>query len=70
MFAQVTRVLADHRIGLASVIQREPDKGPADVVLLTYAARESDLAEAEAQLARLPCTRAVRARIRVEEART
>jgi len=70
VFAQVTRVLADHRIGLASVIQREPDKGPADVVLLTYAARESDLAEAEAQLARLPCTRAVRARIRVEEART
>jgi len=70
VFAQVTRVLADHRIGLASVIQREPGTGPADVVLLTYAARESDLAQAEEQLARLPCTRAVRARIRVEEART
>ena len=70
VFAQVTGVLADHAIGLASVIQREPGKGPADVVLLTYAADESALAQAESELARLPCTRAVRARIRVEEART
>jgi homoserine dehydrogenase len=70
VFAQVTRVLADHGIGLASVIQREPGTGPADVVLLTYAAPESALSNAEAQLARLPCTRAVRARIRVEEARS
>jgi homoserine dehydrogenase len=70
VFAQVTGVLADHGIGLASVIQREPGKGPADVVLLTYAADESALAQAESELARLPCTRAVRARIRVEEART
>jgi homoserine dehydrogenase len=70
VFAQVTRVLAEHGIGLASVIQREPAKGPADVVLLTYAAAESALAQAESELSRLPCTRAVRARIRVEEART
>jgi homoserine dehydrogenase len=70
VFAQVTRVLAEHGIGLASVIQREPEKGTADVVLLTYAAAESALAQAEAELSRLPCTRAVRARIRVEEART
>jgi homoserine dehydrogenase len=71
VFAQITRVLAEHGIGLASVIQREPaGKGPADVVLLTYAAAESALAQAEAELSRLPCTRAVRARIRVEEART
>ena len=70
VFAQVTRVLAEHGIGLASVIQREPGTGPADVVLLTYAAPESALARAEAELAQLPCTRAVRARIRVEEARS
>src|SRR5437016_6747397 len=67
VFAQITRVLADHEIGLASVIQREPATGPADVVLLTYAAHEAAFAQAEAELARLPCTRAVRARIRVEE---
>jgi homoserine dehydrogenase len=67
VFAQVTRVLADHAIGLASVIQREPGKqGQADVVLLTYAAPEAALARAEEELARLPCTRSVRARIRVE----
>lgn len=67
VFAQVTKVLADHGIGLASVIQREPGRqGSAEVVLLTYAAPEAALQRAEEELARLPCTRAVRARIRVE----
>jgi len=67
VFAQITRVLADHHIGLASVIQREPGRhGSAEVVLLTYAAPEAALADAEAQLAKLPSTQSVRARIRVE----
>jgi homoserine dehydrogenase len=67
VFAQITRVLAEHRIGLASVIQREPGKhGAAEVVLLTYEAPEAALATAEQQLARLASTRAVQARIRVE----
>ncbi len=69
VFAQITRVLADHHIGLASVIQREPGRhGSAEVVLLTYAAPEAALADAEAQLAKLPSTKSVRARIRVEAA--
>jgi homoserine dehydrogenase len=67
VFAQVTKVLADHRIGLASVIQREPGRlGSAEVVLLTYAAPERALAKAEEELSKLPSTRAVKARIRVE----
>ncbi len=67
VFAQITRVLAAHEIGLASVIQREPGKlGTAEVVLFTYAAKESALAAAEAELAKLSSTRAVQARIRVE----
>jgi len=67
VFAQVTKVLADHEIGLASVIQREPGRlGSAEVVLLTYAAPELALARAEEELAKLPSTRAVKARIRVE----
>lgn len=67
VFAQITQVLATHSIGLASVIQREPGHlGGAEVVLLTYAAPEAALAQAEAELAHLPCTRAVTARIRVE----
>ena len=67
VFAQITKVLADHQIGLASVIQREPGKlGSAEVVLFTYDAPESALARAEAELSKLPSTRAVRARIRVE----
>jgi hypothetical protein len=37
---------------------------------MTYAARESALREAQTRLAALPCTHAVRARIRVEESRT
>jgi len=67
VFAQLTGVLARHEIGLASVLQREPGMlGSAEVVLLTYGAREAALAEAEAELAKLPCTRAVKARIRVD----
>ncbi len=67
VFAQVTKVLAAHEIGLASVIQREPGKlGAAEVVLFTYAAAESALAAAEEELAKLPSTRSVKARIRVE----
>lgn len=70
VFAQITKVLADHEIGLASVIQREPGKlGAAEVVLFTYAAPESALANAEEELARLPATRSVKARIRVEAER-
>jgi homoserine dehydrogenase len=67
VFAQITQVLARHEIGLASVIQREPGKlGAAEVVLLTYAAPERALSQAEAELSKLGCMRAVRARIRVE----
>ena len=67
VFAQITRVLADHHIGLASVIQREPGReGAAEVVLMTYAAPEAALAKAETELAGLSSTRAVMARIRVE----
>jgi homoserine dehydrogenase len=67
VFAQITKVLADHQIGLASVIQREPGKlGAAEVVLLTYAATEKSLAQAETELSKLPSMRAVKARIRVE----
>jgi homoserine dehydrogenase len=67
VFSQITKVLADHEIGLASVIQREPGKlGAAEVVLLTYAAPERALAQAEVELSRLSCMRGVRARIRVE----
>ena len=69
VFAQITRVLAEHRIGLASVIQREPGRhGAAEVVLLTYEAPEKALAAAEEELSRLSSTRAVLARIRVEAA--
>ena len=67
VFAKITAVLATYDIGLASVLQREPfQQGSAEIVLLTYAARESALAKAEADLAALSCTRAVRARIRVD----
>ena len=67
VFAQLTQVLAQQSIGIASVLQREPGRlGNAEVVLLTYAAPEAALSMAEDQLARLPCVRAVQARIRVE----
>ena len=67
VFAKITQVLADHHIGLASVLQREPPQaGSADIVLLTYSAPEAALAKAETDLAKLSCTRSVMARIRVD----
>ena len=70
VFAQITQVLASQSIGLASVIQREPGRmGEAEVVLLTYSASESALAQAETDLGKLACVKAVKGRIRVEEAR-
>ncbi len=67
VFAKITQVLAAHDIGLASVLQREPpQEGGAEIVLLTYAAPEAAHAKAEADLAKLSCTRAVLARIRVD----
>jgi homoserine dehydrogenase len=69
VFAQITHVLAEAGIGLASVIQREPVSGQADVVLMTYSAPEGAMREALTRLAALPCTHSVRARIRVEESK-
>jgi homoserine dehydrogenase len=69
VFAQITHVLAEAGIGLASVIQREPVSGQADVVLMTYSAPEAAMREALTRLAALPCTHSVRARIRVEESK-
>ncbi|HSI05134.1 MAG: homoserine dehydrogenase [Myxococcota bacterium] len=67
VFAKITQVLADHAIGLASVLQREPPQaGGAEIVLLTYSAPEAALAAAEVALAKLSCTRSVVARIRVD----
>jgi predicted regulator of amino acid metabolism with ACT domain len=67
VFAQVTQTLAQHHIGLASVIQRDPGLlGSAEVVLLTYSALESALSNAERDLKNLPSVRSVRARIRVD----
>ncbi len=67
VFAKITQVLADHAIGLASVLQREPPQaGSAEIVLLTYSAPESAHAAATADLEKLSCTRAVMARIRVD----
>ncbi|MFL5456383.1 MAG: homoserine dehydrogenase [Myxococcales bacterium] len=69
VFAQITHVLAEAGIGLASVIQREPVSGQADVVLMTYSAPEAAMRDALTKLAALPCTHSVRARIRVEESK-
>jgi len=69
VFAQITRVLAEHRIGLASVIQREAWQGtepPKWLAAHLCGRPEAALASAEQQLARLSSTRAVQARIRVE----
>jgi homoserine dehydrogenase len=76
VFAQVTLPLGDRGISLAQVIQRgrEPGEaapsssggGAAEIVLLTYEAREADMQAAVRTLATLPAVHEVSALVRVE----
>jgi homoserine dehydrogenase len=58
--ADVTRVLADHRISIASVIQHEaPDESTAQrvqLVIMTHTAATGDFRNAIARIDQLPCT--------------
>jgi homoserine dehydrogenase len=82
VFAQVTLPLGDRGISLAQVIQRgrepggtgssagssvsPPSAGAAEIVLLTYQAREADMQAAVRTLATLPAVHEVSALVRVE----
>jgi len=69
VLAQIAKVLGDHQISLASVIQKESDRATqtAEIVLMTHNCRESAMREALAEIAKLPVVREVGNLIRVED---
>ena len=73
VIAQITRVLGDHDISLASVIQKEDvvvdassDLRHAEIVLMTHAAREAAMQRAVMLIAELPVVARIGSLIRVE----
>ena len=69
VFAQITRVLGEAEISIASVIQKEErDAGRiAEVVLTTYLAKESAMRKALRAMAALPVVDEVSSVVRVED---
>ena len=73
VIAQITRVLGDHAISLASVIQKEDvvldEAGAlrhAEIVLMTHRAREAAMQDAVAEIGRLSVVAEIGSLIRVE----
>ncbi len=73
VIAQITRVLGDHAISIASVIQKEDvllegaaDLRHAEIVLMTHRASEAAMRDAVARIARLEVVAEVGSLIRVE----
>jgi homoserine dehydrogenase len=73
VIAQITRVLGEHEISLASVIQKEDvvvdaasDLRHAEIVLMTHTAREAAVQRAVTLIAELPVVARIGSLIRVE----
>jgi len=69
VLAQITRVLGDRRISIASVIQKaaDPAAGTAELVLMTHPAPEGPMQRAIGELSQLGVMKEVGNVIRVEE---
>jgi homoserine dehydrogenase len=68
VLARITRILADSRISIEALVQKEPPAGErrADIVLLTHLAIEKDVNAALARIERLPTVVGKVTRIRLE----
>jgi homoserine dehydrogenase len=68
VLARVTRLLADSRISIEALVQKEPPAGEkhADIVLLTHLAVEKNVDRALARIERLPTVIGRVTRIRLE----
>ncbi|HHW77874.1 MAG TPA: homoserine dehydrogenase [Xanthomonadaceae bacterium] len=68
VLADVTRILADRRISIEAILQKEPPPGASDVpiILLTHRVREQRMNEAIAAIEALGSIRAPVMRIRLE----
>ncbi|MBV8210303.1 MAG: homoserine dehydrogenase [Burkholderiaceae bacterium] len=69
VLADIARVLADHRISIDAMFQREPGEGEnqTDIILLTHDALERDVGVALRRIEALPTVLAPVIRIRQEE---
>jgi len=68
VLAQITRVLGDHRISIASVIQKEADSATqtAEAVLMTHPAQEKAMQQALEELRHLEVVKEIGNFVRVE----
>jgi homoserine dehydrogenase len=71
VLADITRVLADHKISIDAMVQKEPDEGQeqVDIIMLTHLAIEKQVDSALAKIEALPVVVGKVARIRLEELR-
>jgi homoserine dehydrogenase len=69
VLADIARILADRRISIDALFQREPSEGEnqTDIIMLTHAALERDVVAALARVEALPTVLAPVIRIRQEE---
>jgi homoserine dehydrogenase len=69
VLADIARILADHRISIDAMFQREPSEGEnqTDIILLTHEALERDVNAAIGRVEALPTVLAPVIRIRQEE---
>jgi homoserine dehydrogenase len=69
VLADIARILADHRISIDAMFQREPGEGEnqTDIILLTHEALERDVNAAIGRIKALPTVLAPVIRIRQEE---
>jgi homoserine dehydrogenase len=69
VLARVTRILADSRISIDAMVQKEPPAGESrvDIVMLTHRALEKDVDRATARIERLPTVLGKVVRLRLEE---
>ena len=69
VLADVTRILADSRISIDAMVQKEPEEGQSrvDIVMLTHRAIEKNVNAAMAKIEKLPTVVGKVTRIRLEE---
>ena len=69
VLAQIARILGEHQISIASVIQKETDARAqtAEIVLMTHPAREQAMRDALGEMQQLPVVEEISNLIRVED---
>jgi len=69
VLADVTRILADSKISIEAMVQKEPRKGEkrVDIVMLTHQALEKNVNQAIARIEKLSTVVGAVTRIRLEE---